>query len=117
MPCSRHSRASSRVSIPLMKNFPFQNLRRRSAKAQSMAGFVLRTPVMLMPSYIGRSLMEGPAAPSWQAVHGRRSLGRVRRKVSLLRPVVLSTVSAMTEHPAASTRRRSCSQASQVLGA
>ena len=72
---------------------------------------------MLMPSYIGRSLALGPAALSWQVVHCCRSFGRVRRKVSLLRPVVLSTVSAITVTPAASTRRRIFSQASQELGA
>ncbi len=79
MPCSTQSRASSRVSIPLMMNFPFQNLRRRSAKAQSMAGLVLRTPVMSMPLYITRSLADGPGPSLWQAVHWVRSFGRVRR--------------------------------------
>ena len=72
---------------------------------------------MLMPSYIGRSWALGPAALSWHVVHCFTSFGRVRRNVSLLRPVVLSTVRAITEHPAASKRRRSFSETSQELGA
>jgi len=39
-----------------------------------MVGFVVRTPVMSMPSYMGRSLTLGPASLSWQLRHTRRSL-------------------------------------------
>ena len=73
------SRASSRVSIPLMKNFPFQNLRMRSTKAQSSAGFRIVTPFMLMPSNMGSSCMSVNGSPLWQAAHCVRSFGRVRR--------------------------------------
>ena len=46
--------------MPLMRNFPFHDLRIRSTKAQSIAGFCIVTPVMSMPSYIGRSWSAGP---------------------------------------------------------
>ena len=45
------------------------------------------------------------------------SLGRVRRYVSLKRPVVLSTVSAITVTPDASMRFNNCTHASHELGA
>ena len=68
---------------------------------------------------VHRPVLDGWAGPLCSGTRrtGVRSFGRVRRNVSLLRPVVLSTVSAITEQPAASTRCRSCSQASQELGA
>src|SRR5258705_13479066 len=72
---------------------------------------------MSMPLYIGRSFIEGPSPLSWQYRHLVGSSPRVRRYVSLLRPVVLSTVRASTVTPAASTRRRIFSQASQDVGA
>src|SRR5579859_4683626 len=102
--------------MPLIRNFPFQNLRMRSANAQSMAGFIFVNPFILIPAYIG-SVEGSRGSPTWHVEQTVRSFGRVRRYVSLLRPVVLSTVSAITVHPAASTRRSSCSQASHVLGA
>src|ERR1700686_3326067 len=43
-----------------------------------------------MPSYMGRSWGVGPAALSWHVVHWIVFFGRVRRNVSLLRPVLLS---------------------------
>ena len=49
--------------------------------------------------------------------HWAMSFGRVRRYVSLLRPVMLSTVSAITLDPAASTRFNNASLASQEFGA
>src|ERR1700676_410712 len=45
------------------------------------------------------------------------SFGLVRRYVSLFRPVILSTVRTITEHPAASTRRSSFSHGPQAPGA
>src|ERR1700682_4404775 len=52
IPWSRHSCASSRVSMPLMINLPFQDLRMRSTKFQSVEGSEVRTPFMSIPSYM-----------------------------------------------------------------
>ena len=41
-------------------NLPFQNVRRRSTKSQSIEGFDVLTPVMSIPSYILRSSIVGP---------------------------------------------------------
>src|SRR5207247_10905495 len=84
-----------------------------------MAGFGARTPVISIPLNMARS-PTGPGGwpgPWWHELHWVRSFGRVRKYVSLLRPVVLSTVSNTTVEPAASTRSNNCSQASYLLGA
>ena len=75
MPCSTARRASSRVSMPLMKSFSDVAFRNRSTNSQVIAGFCTVTPVMSIPSYILRSLIDGQL----RAFVARRARSKVFR--------------------------------------